>query len=159
VRADVESRGGGAGKHLASTQEAIKLFGTHCSAAEQAFISAASFVSTSLFHFHRCRVQPSHFVPQAHLATFYTEQRQRNPRYKNRSAGRASRGVIRQIRLRLHRVAPVSRLLKNISLFRKRALQKRPYSAKGYYIFKEPTNCSHPISILTANTAIWQLIR
>jgi len=40
----------------------------------------------------------------------------------------------------------VSRLLKNIGLFCKRALQKRLYSAKETYILKELTNHSHPIS-------------
>jgi len=42
-------------------------------------------------------------------------------------------------------VALVSRLLKIICLFCKRALQKRGYSAKETYDFKEPTNRSHPI--------------
>jgi len=40
-------------------------------------------------------------------------------------------------------VATISRLLKMIGLFCKRALQKRRYSAKGTYNFKEPTNRSH----------------
>ena len=42
-------------------------------------------------------------------------------------------------------VASSSRLLKIIGLFCKRALQKRRYSAKETYNFKEPTNRSHPI--------------
>jgi len=42
-------------------------------------------------------------------------------------------------------VATISRLLKMIGLFCKRALQKRRYSAKETYDFKEPTNRSHPI--------------
>ena len=42
-------------------------------------------------------------------------------------------------------VASISRLLKIIRLFCKRALQKRQYSAKETYNFKEPTNRSHPI--------------
>jgi len=42
-------------------------------------------------------------------------------------------------------VAMISRLLKMIGLFCKRALYKRPYSAKDTYNFKEPTNRSHPI--------------
>jgi len=42
-------------------------------------------------------------------------------------------------------VATISRLLKIICLFCKRALQKRLYSAKETYNFKEPTNRSHPI--------------
>ena len=42
-------------------------------------------------------------------------------------------------------VATMSRLLKIIGLFCKRALQKREYSAKETYNFKEPTNRSHPI--------------
>ena len=43
------------------------------------------------------------------------------------------------------KVATISRLLKIIGLFCKRALLKRLYSAKETYDFKEPTNCSHPI--------------
>jgi len=42
-------------------------------------------------------------------------------------------------------VASVSRLLKIIGLFCKRALYKRLYSAKETYNFKEPTNGSHRI--------------
>ena len=49
-------------------------------------------------------------------------------------------------------MATISRLLKNLGLFCKRALQKRQYSAKETcdiqkrpVIFKEPTNRSHPI--------------
>ena len=45
-------------------------------------------------------------------------------------------------------VATMSRLLKIIGLFCKRALQKRRYSAKESYDFKKPTNRSHPISAL-----------
>ena len=42
-------------------------------------------------------------------------------------------------------VATISRLLKFVSLFCKWALQKRLYSAKETYNFKEPTSRSHPI--------------
>jgi len=42
-------------------------------------------------------------------------------------------------------VATISRLLKIIGLFCKRALQKRRYSAKKTYHFKEATTRSHPI--------------
>jgi len=42
-------------------------------------------------------------------------------------------------------VATIGRLLKIIGLFCKRALQKRLYSAKETYDFKEPTNRSYPI--------------
>jgi len=42
-------------------------------------------------------------------------------------------------------VAMISRMLKNIGLFCKRALQKRPVSCKETCIFKHPTNRSHPI--------------
>ena len=42
-------------------------------------------------------------------------------------------------------VATISRLLKIIGLFCKRARLKRPYSAKETYNFREPTNRSHPI--------------
>jgi len=42
-------------------------------------------------------------------------------------------------------VATMSRLLKDIGLFCKRALWKRLYSARETYDFKEPTNRSHPI--------------
>ena len=43
-------------------------------------------------------------------------------------------------------VASISRLLKIISLFCKRTLSKRQYSAKKTYNFKETTNRSHPIA-------------
>jgi len=42
-------------------------------------------------------------------------------------------------------VATMSRMLKNIGLFYKRALQKRPVFCKETCIFKHPTNRSHPI--------------
>ena len=42
-------------------------------------------------------------------------------------------------------VATISRLLKIIGLFCKRALHKRRYSGKETWTFKEPTNRSHPI--------------
>ena len=42
-------------------------------------------------------------------------------------------------------VATISRMLKNIGLFCKRALQKRPIFCKETYIFKHPTNRSHLI--------------
>jgi len=44
-------------------------------------------------------------------------------------------------------VATISRLLKIICLFCKRALLKRRYSAKETYDFKELTNRSHPIHV------------
>ena len=44
-------------------------------------------------------------------------------------------------------VAIMSRLLKIIGLFCKRALSKRLYSAKQTYDFHEPTTYSHPILI------------
>jgi len=40
----------------------------------------------------------------------------------------------------------MSRMLKNIGLFCKIALQKRPIFCKETYIFKHPTNRCHPIS-------------
>jgi len=45
-------------------------------------------------------------------------------------------------------VAMISRLLKIIGLFCKRALENRRYSAKETYDYKEPTKRSHPITIL-----------
>ena len=45
-------------------------------------------------------------------------------------------------------VASISRLLKIIGLFCKRALQKRPIFCKETYNFKDPTNHSHPIPYL-----------
>jgi len=42
-------------------------------------------------------------------------------------------------------VATISRLLKITGLFCQRALEKRGYSAKETYDYKEPTNRSHPI--------------
>jgi len=45
------------------------------------------------------------------------------------------------------RYSTISRLLKIIGLFGKRALQKRWYSAKETYNCKEPTTHSHPICV------------
>ena len=45
-------------------------------------------------------------------------------------------------------VATISRLLKIIGLFGKRALQNRRYSVVETYNFKKPTNRSHPISCI-----------
>jgi len=42
-------------------------------------------------------------------------------------------------------VATISRILKIIGLFCKRALQKRLYYEKETYNFKEPTSRCHPI--------------
>ena len=51
----------------------------------------------------------------------------------------------------------ISRLLEIIRLFFcKRALQKRLYSAKETYTFKEPTNRSHPIPALC--TSVTKLV-
>jgi len=47
----------------------------------------------------------------------------------------------------------MSRLLKIIGLFYKRALYKRRYSAKETYDYKELTNCSHFIVICTRSDA------
>ena len=47
-------------------------------------------------------------------------------------------------------VVMISRLLKIIRLFCKRALLKRRYSAKETYDFKEPTNRGHPIASLAS---------
>jgi len=44
-------------------------------------------------------------------------------------------------------VATISRLLKIVGLFCKRALQKRPIISRETYNFKEPTNRSHPITV------------
>jgi len=45
-----------------------------------------------------------------------------------------------------YEVVTISRLLKIVGLFCKRALKKRGYSAKETYNCKEPTNRSHPTS-------------
>ena len=49
-------------------------------------------------------------------------------------------------------MATISRLLKNIGLFCKRALWKRRYSAKETYNFKGSTNRSHPIGVYMPHT-------
>ena len=54
----------------------------------------------------------------------------------------------RHIWLIQYGVATISRMLKNIGLFCKRDLQKRPIFCKETYIFKHPTNRSHPIVAL-----------
>jgi len=51
-------------------------------------------------------------------------------------------------------VATISRLLKMIGLFCKRALLKRLHSAKETYHFKEPTNRSHPVATLARHYKI-----
>jgi len=48
-------------------------------------------------------------------------------------------------RKNVYGVATISRMLKNIGLFCKRDLQKRPIFCKETYIFKHPTHRSHPI--------------
>jgi len=48
-------------------------------------------------------------------------------------------------------VATISRMLKNIGLFCKRDLQKRPIFCKETYIFKHPTHRSHPIHHIHTN--------
>jgi len=55
------------------------------------------------------------------------------------------RGGKRQREILRYGVATISRLLKIIGLFCKKALSKRRYSAKETYNFKEPTHRSQPI--------------
>jgi len=56
-------------------------------------------------------------------------------------------------------VATISRVLKTIGLFCKRALQKRLYSAKEAFDVKEPTNRSHPICLSTYINVLFICIR
>jgi len=56
-------------------------------------------------------------------------------------------------------VATISKLLKIIGLFCKRALSKRKYSAKKTYDFEEPTTCSHPILLHLQYTSRVFLLR
>ena len=51
-----------------------------------------------------------------------------------------------------HGVTTIRRILENTGLYCKRALQKRPILCKETYIFKHPTNRSHPIPIYLENT-------
>jgi len=53
-------------------------------------------------------------------------------------------------------VATISRLLKIIGLFYKRALEKRRYFQKETYNSKEPTNRSHPIPRHRESHAGWR---
>ena len=58
-------------------------------------------------------------------------------------------------------VATISMLLQIIGLFCKRALQKRLYSAKETYNFKEPANRSHPIwytALICCNRTRWCVV-
>ena len=58
-------------------------------------------------------------------------------------------------------VATMSRMLKNIGLFCKRALQKRPVFCKETCIFKHPTHRSHPIPrsrVILLQTASFRLM-
>jgi len=50
-------------------------------------------------------------------------------------------------------VATISRLLKTLGLFCKRALYTRLYSAKETFNFKQPTNRSHPIANIVSYVA------
>jgi len=89
---------------------------------------------------------PTHTHTQAHIHThtlLHTHTRAR----RNSMSGTGMYGV-----------ALVSRLLKIIGLFCKRALQKRPIFSEETYNFKEPTNRSHPIPIY-AHSGIIELIR
>jgi len=54
----------------------------------------------------------------------------------------------------LYGVATISRLLKTIGLFWKRAPSKRLYSAKETYDFKEPTDRSHLILVVTQSVRL-----
>jgi len=56
-------------------------------------------------------------------------------------------------------VATISRLLKIIGLFCKRALQKRPVFSKETYNFKEPTNRSHPICLFCGARAMYRFLQ
>ena len=56
---------------------------------------------------------------------------------------------------RYYGVATISRMLKNIGLFCKRDLQKRPIFCKETYIFKHPTNRSHPIFQIQADLSLF----
>jgi len=51
-------------------------------------------------------------------------------------------------------VATISRMHKNIGLFCKRDLQKRPIFCKETYIFKHPTHRSHPIVFYLVNLVV-----
>jgi len=55
----------------------------------------------------------------------------------------------------IYGVATTSRMLKNIGLFCKRDLQKRPIFCKETCIFKHPTNRSHPIQWNVACVSAW----
>jgi len=82
----------------------------------------------------------------------------------NRGSSRASvrtlEGVVSHVSMRVCvarlNAFKISRLLKIIGLLCKRALQKRRYSAKETYHFKEPTNRSHPIALLRAIGVGWK---
>jgi len=57
-------------------------------------------------------------------------------------------------------VATISRRLKIIGLFCKRALKNRRYSVKETYNFQEPTNRGHPISVyFRISTSLWTLLQ
>jgi len=58
--------------------------------------------------------------------------------------------ILRSLLLVATQYPPVCRLLKITSLFCKRALSKRLYSAKETYTLKEPTSCSHPIALVAS---------
>jgi len=75
------------------------------------------------------------------------------------SQRRRSWGEKNQVVLFSYGVATISRLLKDIGLFCKRDLQKRPIFCKETYIFKHPTNRSHPIEPLWGIVSLSEWLR
>jgi len=64
--------------------------------------------------------------------------------------------VVESLHVRdLYGMATISRLLKTIGHFCKRALYKRLYFAKKTYNSKEPTNRSHPIIHMSVSVCIY----
>ena len=80
-----------------------------------------------------------------HICNTYVTHMQHILQHTPYTLRHTCRSVLAQCVTLCYGVATISTLLKIIGLFCKRALQKRLYSAKETYNFKEPTNRSHPI--------------
>jgi len=114
-------------------------------------IHACVFVPQLQFHCFGspCTLQthpPLDFLPHVFIDThIYIYTHTHSHIYTHTYTYVCTSGCTLSSSLSLYGVATISRMLKNIGLFCKRALQKRPVFCKETYIFKHPTNRSHPI--------------
>jgi len=77
--------------------------------------------------------------------------------YQERRETSTKKDVFRETSSRdVYGVATISRMLENIGLFCKRALQKRPVFWKQTCIFKHPTHRIRPIPRVSCETLLWE---